>query len=180
METMWRFVHGVFGVDENGVGDWVTGCGPPIKLTARSKPDRLSGNFELRRVNIDPPEGCSFDQWHCYELFWQHVFRGHRFRDILDWLGDILDPCRQLGSARLWIVRLFLYAIIALLGIPYLLYIIGPDWVTSALREAVESCWRWITTWDLLASTLRQAREAVEGFWRWIAARDFAASLENS
>jgi hypothetical protein len=82
METMWRFVHGVFGVDENGVGDWVTGCGPPIKLTARSKPDRLSGNFELRRVNIDPPEGCSFDQWHCYELFWQHVFRGHRFRDI--------------------------------------------------------------------------------------------------
>ena len=54
METMWRFLRGVFGLSEDGTGCWQIVQDQPIAIVARSKPDRLSGNFELRRINVEP------------------------------------------------------------------------------------------------------------------------------
>jgi hypothetical protein len=149
MKTMWCFLQGVFDLDANGTGAWVIGSHEPVPIVARSKPDRLSGNFELRRVNVEAvrkEEEKLFESWHCYELFWQHVFRDHGFLAILDWLFGIIVSCRPLGSIRLAILRIAVLPIFLLL----LAWVAFPDTIEHILRTIGKSIWAWIISWPVV------------------------------
>ena len=150
METMWRFLRGVFGLSEDGTGCWQIVQDQPIAIVARSKPDRLSGNFELRRINVearDEPDKSPFEAWHCYELFWQHLFREHGFLAILDWLLEIIDPRRRLRSIRLNLIRILLY--IAIVGAATILSLheLFPDWIRDVIIGTGEALLAWIWGW---------------------------------
>ena len=64
MATLRDFVSDVFG--------------PP-----RSKPDKLSDSFEVRRLDVKPNDDSAI---HCYEFYWAHYMRNARFGHLATWL----------------------------------------------------------------------------------------------
>ena len=77
METVRGFVDGLF--DERG----------------RSKPDRLSELFEVRRLDVRT-SGLNVD---CYELYWAHHMQGSSWWHIAKWLWRMFrTPGRELSK----------------------------------------------------------------------------------
>src|SRR5687768_2988615 len=63
--------------------------GPP-----RSRPDKLSQSFEVRRLDVRPKNGPQVD---CYEFYWAHHMRDARLTHLVKWLFRLLrTPSAQL------------------------------------------------------------------------------------
>jgi len=75
METLRSFVKGVFGKE------------------GRSKPDRLSDNFEVRKLTL----AIDKKDIHCYELYWAHHMHSSTLRHIAKWLWRLVwTPSHEL------------------------------------------------------------------------------------
>ncbi|MDR3437025.1 hypothetical protein [Telmatospirillum sp.] len=57
-----------------------------------SKPDTITGNFELRRLSTRnvPLETGQPKRVDFFEFYWAHLMTGNRVEDVLGWLGDLL------------------------------------------------------------------------------------------
>jgi hypothetical protein len=111
METLRSFVAGVLR-DQKPKGD------NPLFW---SKPDQVSGSFELRRLNAYPGgrhPPCDF-----YEFYWAHLMQGNTIAHALEWIailllrrpGRVPVLLRKLWGA-VWVVGLSAVAILAALG----------------------------------------------------------------
>jgi Lipase (class 3) len=111
METLRSFVAGILR-DQKPKGD------NPLFW---SKPDHISGSFELRRLNAYPGgrhPPCDF-----YEFYWAHLMHGNTIAHALEWIAILLLrwPSRVPGLLRklwglVWFAVLTAVAVLVALG----------------------------------------------------------------
>ena len=109
METLRGFVDAAWRFDDDLSEPWSEG-------ETYSKPERITGNFELRRITTrywkhvpgetDPPRRVDF-----FEFYWAHLMQGNTLASVTAWLVRLLVskpsrvPRRLLGG---WIAGLLL------------------------------------------------------------------------
>ena len=97
METLRQFVDALLGRPDQGE--------PDIGRGYHSKPDMVSGSYELRRIKLrrvaptDGEPGLNFDwpETDFYEYYWAHQMYGTRISHFTSWLVRMM-----LGGARAW------------------------------------------------------------------------------
>jgi hypothetical protein len=78
----------------------------------RSRPDKLSASFEVRRLDVRPKNGPEVD---CYEFYWAHHMRDAKFTHLATWLfrlfripsADLKKMSKHLHSGSYLQVRNF-------------------------------------------------------------------------
>lgn len=75
METLWGVVKALWTTDGAVV--------LPTKNEVFSKPDRLTGSFELRRLTTR--HGVGERRVDFYEFYWAHLMAGNRLRHVFSW-----------------------------------------------------------------------------------------------
>jgi hypothetical protein len=84
METIIRFVDAVWRHD--------TTIGSKREKVVYSKPDTITGSFELRRLSTRnvPLEGGVDKRADFFEFYWAHLMTGNTMAGVLVWLRDLL------------------------------------------------------------------------------------------
>ncbi len=77
-----------------------------------NNPDRMAGNFELRRFTL--PSSESRPVTHFFEYYWQHQMRGNRIGHVTRWLLTLLFKSPSHIPTRLWRVWCAAWLAIAL------------------------------------------------------------------
>ncbi|RYG35832.1 MAG: hypothetical protein EON93_06015, partial [Burkholderiales bacterium] len=113
MESLWGFVEALWISDKAMVDDRRSGV--------YSKPDEITGNFELRRITTRPwipPDSRRVD---FFEFYWAHLMTGNTIQHVLVWLGSLIIRRPSSVPARLfpaWIVLwVLLVTMLALAGL---------------------------------------------------------------
>lgn len=140
METLRAFVAGALGlVDKEELNKFVF-----------SKPDRIDGTLELRRLSVSTKgnvkespleKGCETD---FYELYWQHLMQDTSWLSVRGWVFDLVFRRHfppRLSSVRRWVLGLTAVGIvtIAALGMVLWLYLDGSPLWQSAAKPAIFS-----------------------------------------
>ncbi len=84
MATLRSFVEAVLAKDHDDAGS--PASSPPAYF---SKPDTLSGSFELRRLNA-PASGRSRPPTDFYEYYWAHLMADNAVSHTVQWLNNLL------------------------------------------------------------------------------------------
>lgn len=133
METLRGFVEAVWTRDpELVVGD--------ANAQIYSKPDFISGSFELRRITTRDWSGASRRRVDFFEFYWAHMMQGNTISAVSGWLKRLLVRPRSRVPDRLvggWIAGLVLVALAVAVV------------VLSALKWAPDGEF-WKVAWTLL------------------------------
>lgn len=119
METLRGFVHAVWSDDP--------GIVHPSRAGIFSKPDFVSGSFELRRIttresSATPPKRMDF-----FEFYWAHHMQGHTTGIVISWAQRVF--LRGRGDVPAELVGLWRFALILLAAavLVFLLWL-APGW----------------------------------------------------
>jgi hypothetical protein len=118
MNTLRGFVGAAWRHDKDLVEDWSEG-------ETYSKPERVTGNFELRRITTRywrrlPGDEAPARRVDFFEFYWAYLMQGNTFGSVLSWLLRLLIrrpssvPGRLLGG---WIVGLIILVLGAVLAL---------------------------------------------------------------
>jgi hypothetical protein len=128
METLWGFVRATWATDPQLVG----------ARTAQvySKPDKITGSFELRRVTTRHARGGGA-RADFFEFYWAHLMTGNRVSSVATWAIGLLFRRPSSVPAQLiphWLTGLILLLgsllVAALAGLPES---VRPNWVPHAI-----------------------------------------------
>jgi hypothetical protein len=128
MQTLRGFVDAVWTTDKSVRHDYSV-------ATVWSKPDTISGSFELRRLTTGKnSEGVRTD---FFEFYWAHLMGGTSFSDVVAWARILLfhwpwNLPKQLRGA--WGLIVGLIVVIGLFALALSTFI-PADWPTVAIRE---------------------------------------------
>ncbi|WP_372785639.1 hypothetical protein [Phenylobacterium sp.] len=110
METLRGFVEAAWTCDPDVV---IEGVNDPIY----SKPDAITGSFELRRITTRDWRGAKKRRVDFFEFYWAHLMQGNTLSAVIGWLLRLLVRPRSRVPDRLvggWIAGLVLLAAVAL------------------------------------------------------------------
>jgi hypothetical protein len=136
MDTLRGFVDAAWTTDAEMV--------PPRMIQTYSKPDAITGSFELRRITTRPWTGDDARRVDFFEFYWAHLMRDNSLGSVLGWLRRLLFrwpsrvPTRLLGG---WLVGLVVFVaalvLAALAGLDPELRPFGwPAWAWTAILLA--------------------------------------------
>lgn len=133
MESLWGFVEALWISDKGMVDERRSGV--------YSKPDEVTGNFELRRITTRPWKGAGSRRVDFFEFYWAHLMTGNTVRHLLVWLGSLIIRRPSSVPARLfpaWIVLwLLLLTALGLSGLAALPGELRPTWISG-------DAWPWL------------------------------------
>jgi hypothetical protein len=113
-----------------------------------SKPDRVSGSYELRRLQVLRDKQADLPRTDIFELYWGHRVRDTQLRQVTRWLVDILRRRRRDVSSGLrglwWLSRILV--VLALVTAGLLVVTIGFDGVSRLWSDltALTRVW-WVS-----------------------------------
>jgi len=81
METLPEFVKAVWGDDAELVH--------PSRAEVFSKPELVSGSYELRRITTRQASAGTRQRMDFFEFYWAHHMQGHTVAALLAWLKDL-------------------------------------------------------------------------------------------
>jgi hypothetical protein len=123
MHTLKEFVRGLYSTRT-----------PAIRW--HSKPDRISGEYELRRLNVVEKEvdpGEIHAETDFYEFYWQHLLQGTTRMGVLRWICELglrRRLPRRLNRYR-W-VAILTVSVLATLLVAILDWLVGYTWHSPA------------------------------------------------
>lgn len=111
METLWGVVAALFTTDPD--------LGPPRARKVWSKPEDITGSFELRRVTTADAklEGGQDKRVDFFEFYWAHLMTGNTIKGVTSWLFGLLFRDPRTVPSRLvgpWASGVVAYGIVAL------------------------------------------------------------------
>ena len=144
MDTLRGFVNAVWTTDE-------ALHNPFAGRAVWSKPDTVSGSFELRRLVT--PQNRSGVETDFYEFYWAHLMKGTLVSHVVAWVRALLvrKPWTVPPQLRLAYVALLLAAIAAIALLGYSLYAKStpaaamPWWLSAVLGILVVPAVGWLT-----------------------------------
>jgi hypothetical protein len=133
METLRGFVQAAWTRDAEMIGRRPS--------FVYSKPDAITGSFELRRITTGPWEGADPRRVDFFEFYWAHMMQGNTLAAVTSWLKRLLIRPRSRVPERLvggWIAGLVILGVVAVLALL---------WTFKLLPTM--GAWAWI--WPALA-----------------------------
>jgi len=106
METLWGFVQAAWVRDPDLVGE--------RNDDVYSKPDSITGSFELRRITTRDSRALGDHRVDFFEFYWAHLMTGNTATSVLDWAVGLLVRGPSSVPARLrsrWLVGLALLVV---------------------------------------------------------------------
>ncbi len=108
METLRGLVEALWVRDSN-----ITG---PRDRTVYSKPDRIAGSFELRRITTRNVrlENDALKRVDFFEFYWAHLMTGNTIKGVANWLSALLIRAPSGVPSRLmfpWVAGFFLFVV---------------------------------------------------------------------
>ena len=94
METLWGFVQAAWVRDPDLVGE--------RNDDVYSKPDSITGSFELRRITTRDSRALGDHRVDFFEFYWAHLMTGNTATSVLDWAVGLLVRGPSSVPARLW------------------------------------------------------------------------------
>lgn len=129
METLWGFVGAAWIRDQDLVDE--------RSDAIYSKPDKITGNFELRRITTRHPKGGG-QRVDFFEFYWAYLMTGNTVHGLLSWAFELLfrRPASVPKVLRpLWLSGLAV--VVASLIVAFL------AWLPESLRPAFVAPWVW-------------------------------------
>jgi len=134
METLWGFVQAAWIYDKK--------LGGRSQNQIFSKPDRITGSFELRRITTRRWKGPNSSPVDFFEFYWAHLMIGNTITSVTSWLMTLLFrrpssvPPKLRGA---WVLLLIVVATLAVIT------------ALSALPDALHPDWvpHWVWPWSL-------------------------------
>lgn len=138
METLRGFVQAVWATDNSAHNPHL-----PQPNAMWSKPDHMSGDFELRRLTT--PENREGQRTDFFEFYWAHLMQGTEVAHLLAWARILLlrSPSRvpkQLRGLWFFLVCMTLAVVAGLILMLVFAHAI-PGWIRTALSVSGTAAW---------------------------------------
>lgn len=139
METLWGVVNALWTTDGSVI--------PARDNEVFSKPERLTGSFELRRLTTR--HGANGKRVDFFEFYWAHLMAGNKFGHVLGWAQSLfVRPYKDVPQhlLRYWWGGWAAFAAIIVVA-AIVIALLGNAWAVVLAPAVLLGLWRGIRTW---------------------------------